>query len=109
MNFHGGGDGPGYTPIANSDGSVVGARPEFYGILPFTLAGQGTLYTTQISAGSLTVTAYAVKTFSGGSTLSSLTRISPRIFSSRRNFRRAPTPPRGAKRRKLNPQTAITS
>jgi hypothetical protein len=66
VNFHGGGDGTGYTPIADSNGSVVGARPEFYGILFFTLAGQGTLYTTQISAGSLNVTAYAVKLSSGG-------------------------------------------
>jgi hypothetical protein len=66
VNFHGGGDGPGYTPIADSAGSVVGARPEFYGILLFTLAGQGTLYTTELSAGSLNVTAYAVKDPSGG-------------------------------------------
>jgi hypothetical protein len=66
VNFHGGGDGTGYTPIADNDGSVVGARPEFYGILLFTLAGQGVLFTTQISAGSLNVTAYAVKTSSGG-------------------------------------------
>jgi hypothetical protein len=66
VNFHGGGNGPGYTPIADSDGSVVGARPEFYGILLFTLAGEGILYATQISAGSLNVTAYAVKTSSGG-------------------------------------------
>jgi hypothetical protein len=65
VNFHGGGDGPGYTPIADSDGSVVEARPEFYGILLFTLAGQGTLYNTQISAGSLNVNAYAVQTSSG--------------------------------------------
>jgi hypothetical protein len=66
VNFHGGGDGPGYTPIADNDGTVVGARPEFYGILLFTLAGQGTLYTAQISAGSLNVTAYAVGASSGG-------------------------------------------
>jgi len=65
VNFHSGGNGPGYTPIADSGGSVVGARPEFYGILLFTLAGQGTLYSTQISAGSRNVTAYAVKTSSG--------------------------------------------
>jgi hypothetical protein len=65
VNFHGGGDGPGYTPIANNGSSVVGARPEFYGILLFTLAGQGTLYTTQLSAGSLNATAYAVKESSG--------------------------------------------
>jgi hypothetical protein len=66
VNFHGGGDGPGYTPIADHAGSVVGARPEFYGILLFALAGQGTLYEAQISVGSLNVTAYAVKTSSGG-------------------------------------------
>jgi hypothetical protein len=66
VNFHGGGDGTGYTPIANSAATVVGARPEFYGILLFTLASQGTLYTTQVDAGTLNVTAYAVKTSSGG-------------------------------------------
>jgi hypothetical protein len=65
VNFHGGGDGPGYTPIADSNGAVVEARPEFYGILLFTLAGQGTLYATQLNAGSLNATAYAVKTSSG--------------------------------------------
>ena len=66
-NFHGGGNGTGYTPIADSDGAVVEARPEYYGILFFTLAGQGNLYTTSLSGiGSLNVTAYAVKTSSGG-------------------------------------------
>ena len=48
-NFHGGGNGDGYTPLADSGGAVVEARPEFYGILLFTLAGQGTLYTTSLS------------------------------------------------------------
>jgi hypothetical protein len=66
VNFHGGGNGAGYTPIADSDGSVIGARPEFYGILLFALAGQGTLYETELSVGSLNATAYAVKTSSGG-------------------------------------------
>jgi hypothetical protein len=66
VNFHGGGNGPGYTPIANSSGTIIGARPEYYGILLFTLAGQGTLYTTQLSAGTLNVSAYAVKTAAGG-------------------------------------------
>ena len=32
----------------------------------FTLAGQGTLYPTQVSAGALNLTAYAVKMASGG-------------------------------------------
>jgi hypothetical protein len=69
VNFHGGGDSAGYTPIADSSGTVVGARPEYYGILLFTLAGTGTLYQTQVSAGSLNVTAYAVKTSSGATNL----------------------------------------
>lgn len=64
-NFHGGGDGDGYTPIADSHGTVVEARPEYYGILLFTLAGPGSLYTTQLSAGGLNVTAYAVAAASG--------------------------------------------
>src|SRR5579872_3023460 len=36
VNLHGGGDSPGYTPIADG---IITARPEFYGILLFTLAG----------------------------------------------------------------------
>lgn len=66
VNFHGGGNGTGYTPIADSSGTVVEARPEFYGILFFTLAGQGTVCNTTVSAGSLNVTGYTVKTASGG-------------------------------------------
>ncbi|HEY2513466.1 MAG TPA: hypothetical protein VGI39_21505 [Polyangiaceae bacterium] len=61
VNFHGGGSGPGYTPIADSNGAVVEARPEFYGILLFSMAGQGTLFKTAVSVtNSLNVTAYAV-------------------------------------------------
>jgi hypothetical protein len=69
-NLHGGGNSDGYTPIADSGGAVVEARPEYYGILFFSLAGQGTLYTTSLSGiGSLNVTAYAVNTASGGLSL----------------------------------------
>jgi hypothetical protein len=66
-NFHGGGDGDGYTPIADSGGAVVEARPEYYGMLFFTLSGQGTLLTTSPSSdiAGLNATAYAVKTSSG--------------------------------------------
>ena len=65
-NFHGGGNSNGYTPIADSGGAVVEARPEYYGILLFTLAGQGTLYTTSLSGiGTLNITAYAVRAASG--------------------------------------------
>jgi hypothetical protein len=66
VNFHGGGNSAGYTPIADSSGSVVGARPEYYGILLFTLAGTGTLNETNISVGTLNVTAYSVKGSTGG-------------------------------------------
>lgn len=66
VNFHGGGNGSGYTPIADSNGTVVGARPEYYGILLFTLAGQGKLLQTQISAGGLNATGYAVQSTGGG-------------------------------------------
>jgi hypothetical protein len=63
-NFHGGGNDP-YTPIADNDGTVAGVRPEYYGIKLFTLAGQGTLLATMVSAGSLDVTAYTVKSSNG--------------------------------------------
>jgi hypothetical protein len=65
-NFHGGGDSPGYTPIADNNGTVVGARPEYYGIKLFTLAGQGALLETTVSAAGLDVTAYTVKSSNSG-------------------------------------------
>jgi hypothetical protein len=61
VNFHGGGNGTGYTPIADSNGAVVGARPVFYGMLLFTLAGTGPMVaTTATGASSINFTAYAV-------------------------------------------------
>lgn len=66
VNMHGGGNSPGYTPIADDSGAVIEARPEYYGLLLFALAGTGTLLETQLSAGSVDVTAYAVRTPSGG-------------------------------------------
>jgi hypothetical protein len=66
VNTHGGGNGTGYTPIADNNGVVLEARPEFYGLLMFTLFGQGNLLTTTVSAGDLNVTAYSVQTSSGG-------------------------------------------
>jgi hypothetical protein len=66
INMHGGGNGPGYTPIADDDGGVIEARPEYYGLLLFALAGPGTLLETQLVAGTVDATAYAVRTPSGG-------------------------------------------
>jgi hypothetical protein len=65
-NLHGGGDGDGYTPIADSDGVVVAARPEYYGVLLMVLAGQGNLLDTTVAAGALNVTAYAIRPVAGG-------------------------------------------
>ncbi len=59
-NFHGGGDGPGYTPIADDGANVVGARPELYGMLLFAKAGEGTLYATTGSTSSPNFSAYAI-------------------------------------------------
>ncbi len=66
VNMHGGGQAPGYTPIADDSGGVIEARPEYYGLLLFALAGSGTLLQTQLSAGGDAVTAYALRTPSGG-------------------------------------------
>jgi len=58
-NLHGGGRG--YTPIADQNGTVVEPRPEYYGMRLFTLAGQGILRDSTLSAGELNVTAYATE------------------------------------------------
>jgi hypothetical protein len=68
-NLHGGGNGGGYTPIADNNGVVVEARPEYYGALLFVLAGQGTVLGTSVAAGALNVTAYAVRANSGALSL----------------------------------------
>ena len=60
VNMHGGSNAPGYTPIADHLGAVIEARPEYYGLLLFALAGTGTLLETQLSAGGADATAYAV-------------------------------------------------
>lgn len=66
VNLHGDGNGPGYNPIADSNGVVVGARPEYYGLLLFNLFGHGEMLTTTISADDLNVTAYSLQPWNGG-------------------------------------------
>lgn len=65
-NFHGGGNSPGYTPIADVRGKMVGPRPEYYGIYLFTLAGEGELHACQCNSLGLNLTAYAVERKNGG-------------------------------------------
>lgn len=66
VNMHGGGNAAGYTPIADDSGAVIEARPEYYGLLLFALAGAGTLVETRLSAGTSPVSAYAIKPAGGG-------------------------------------------
>jgi hypothetical protein len=66
VNLTGGGDTGGYTPIADDGGAVIGARPEYYGALLFSLAGPGNLVETSVSASGLDMSAYAVQSPDGG-------------------------------------------
>jgi len=62
VNFHGGGQSSGYTPIADNDYTVVEARPEFYGIKLFSLAGQGNVIpATNTISTNFNLTAYGVR------------------------------------------------
>lgn len=69
VNLHGGGNGTGYTPIADTGQEVVGVRPDYYGMLLFTLAGGGPLLATTTNAGGLNFTAYAVAAPDGSTRL----------------------------------------
>jgi hypothetical protein len=66
VNMHGGGSSAGYEPIADHSGAVLEVRPEYYGLLLFAMAGTGTLLQTLLSTGTANVTAYAVRTRTGG-------------------------------------------
>jgi hypothetical protein len=67
VNFHGGGDGPGYTPIADNGTTVVQARPEFYGLKMFSLVSQGSVIPAIVSPGTnINFTAYGVRRTNGG-------------------------------------------
>jgi hypothetical protein len=68
LNLQCGGQQPD-TAIADNNGSVLGPQPVFYGALLATMAGTGTLLSTQLSAGALNVTSYALQTADGMSVL----------------------------------------
>lgn len=62
LNLHGGGDYSGYTPIANKpDGSILEARPEYYGLYLFSRLEGGKLLATRTSYPRAGVEAYAVE------------------------------------------------
>jgi hypothetical protein len=67
VNFHGGGDAAGYTPIADNGTSVEQARPEFYGLKMFSLVSQGGILPAGLSLGSnINFSAYGVRRANGG-------------------------------------------
>ncbi len=68
VNFHGGGDGTGYTPIADNGVAAVEARPEYYGIYLFSQAAKGNLIATTMTPASSSLYVYAVDDSAGGAT-----------------------------------------
>jgi hypothetical protein len=66
VNMHGGSRGP-YTPIADRDGVVVEARPEFYGMVMFAQGAQGMpLEGVEAAASAINLTAWGVRREDGG-------------------------------------------
>ena len=59
VNFHGGWDDNGYTPIADSHGVPVEIRPVYYGMLFVAQIPQGPMYVLNLSS-DVSMTAYAV-------------------------------------------------
>jgi hypothetical protein len=74
-----GGDASYYTPIANQGSAVLAARPEYYGLLFFSLAGQGTLLQTKFSVTNFNATMYAVLTASG---VTNIVIVNKEVYSS---------------------------
>jgi hypothetical protein len=68
VNFHSS-DNAISTPIADSGGAAINPQPIFYGLLMATMAGNGALLSTELGAGSLNVTSYAVRNPDGGMSL----------------------------------------
>jgi len=66
VNFEGGGNVAGYSPMLNDANGVTAVCPLYYAMLLFTLAGTGTVLETVVSPGALNVTAYALSSPSGG-------------------------------------------
>ena len=70
LNFHGGGQGTGYTPIADNGTMVVQARPEFYGLKMFSLLPRGKIIPATVTlVSNINFTAYGVRSPGGISAL----------------------------------------
>ncbi len=55
-----------YSPIVHESDGRCRARPEYYGMLAFAMAGKGDLVRTEVDAGGANVCAYATKEGVGG-------------------------------------------
>ncbi|MEO8050083.1 MAG: glycosyl hydrolase family 79 C-terminal domain-containing protein [Acidobacteriota bacterium] len=55
-----------YSPIGDDEHGHYSAKPEYYGMLAFSLAAQGRLLTTEVDAGSPEVRAYATQSSKRG-------------------------------------------
>lgn len=60
VNFHGGGDNPGYTPIADDGQAALDVRPEYYGMYLFSMAAQGRLARADLRDAGPAISAWAV-------------------------------------------------
>jgi hypothetical protein len=76
-----GGDSACYTPIANLGSTVLEAMPEYYGLLFFSLAGQGTLLQTKLAVTNFNATMYAVLNSSG---VTNIVIVNKEVYSSLR-------------------------
>lgn len=66
VNLHGGNEGP-YTPIADDDGTVVEARPLFYGMVMFAQAARGLPLQSMVATdATINVSAWGVQRDDGG-------------------------------------------
>lgn len=64
VNFHGGGEGTGYTPIADASGAVVQVRPIYYGMLFVAQIPLGPMHPVTVTS-ALLLSAYAIAATNG--------------------------------------------
>ena len=59
VNMHGGGNAS-YSPIVDNGSISLAARPEYYGMLMFSMAANGTVLTTETTVSTINFTSHAV-------------------------------------------------
>jgi hypothetical protein len=59
VNMHGGGNAS-YSPIVDNGSVSIAARPEYYGMLMFSMAANGTVLSTETTVSTINFTSYAI-------------------------------------------------